>query len=100
MQLVLLPQTKDDLTWINYYYDHFFPEGRKTAWASIRNSIRLIQLNPALGKPYKMSPRRRHAVPMTPFVIYYQAIGDQLQIIRIWDTRRNIEHLTFDEMKS
>jgi plasmid stabilization system protein ParE len=96
MRLVLLRQTEEDLKWINHYYNHFLPEGRIPAWGRIHNSIRLIQLNPAIGKPYKALPKRRHVVPKTPFVIYYQAIGDQLQILRIWDTRRNIEHLTLD----
>jgi plasmid stabilization system protein ParE len=98
VRLVLLGKTEEDLNWINDYYNHFFPAGRDKAWQRIRNSIRLIQLNPAIGKPYKALPKRRHVVPQTPFVIYYQAIGEHLQILRIWDTRRNIEQLTTDEM--
>ena len=100
MRVVLLGQTEEDLRWLNVYYDHFFPEGRKLAWRRIHNSIRLLQINPAIGKPYIALPKRRHVVPKTPFVIYYQAIGDRLEILRIWDTRRNIEHLTIDNSES
>lgn len=96
MRVVFLGKTEDDLRWINNYYDHFFPEGRTRAWKRILNSIRLIQFKPAIGRPYKELPKRRHAIPNTPFVIYYQVSGDRLEILRIWDTRRNIEYLTLD----
>jgi plasmid stabilization system protein ParE len=100
MQFIYLDTAAEDLEWLHDYYTHNFPEGRENAWHRYLNSLRLILLNPAIGKPFGNLPRRRHVVPDTPFAIYYQVKNDRLEIARVWDTRRNIEHLTFDETES
>jgi plasmid stabilization system protein ParE len=93
MRIVYLISAEEDFRWMNNFYTHHFPEGGKKAWQRYQKSLGLIALNPAIGRPYGKSPRRRHHVPNTSFVIYYQVNDDKLEIVRIWDTRRNIEYL-------
>ena len=100
MRITYLGKAAKDLQWLHIYYTHRFPEGRDRAWRRIQNGLRLIIANPAIGKPFGSSMRRRYVVPNTPFVIYYQFRMDRLEIARVWDTRRNLDHLSFDKTES
>jgi toxin ParE1/3/4 len=100
MPVIYLKLAARDLGWFHRYYADNFPEGRDKAWHRYLTSLRLILQNPAIGAPYDLSYRRRHVVPNTPFVIYYQIKNGRLEIARVWDTRRNSELLTFDETES
>jgi plasmid stabilization system protein ParE len=93
VQLIYLKSAEEDFRWMYYYYTHHFPEGGKKAWNRYLKNLQLLMHNPALGRPFGKLPRRRHTIPNTPFVIYYQVMADRFEIVRIWDTRRNIEHL-------
>ena len=97
MRLVYLSTAEEDFKWMHHSYSFWFREGKERAWRRYQNSLRLIMDNPTIGKPFGAPPRRRHVVPHTPFVIYYQVQNDRLEIVRIWDARRNIEHLGFDK---
>jgi plasmid stabilization system protein ParE len=97
MQFVYVGNAAEDLRWMHRYYIVNFPEGRDRAWQRYLNSLRLLLLNPNIGKPYGSLIRRRHVVPNTPFVIYYDIKPGRLEILRVWDTRRNIENLSFDK---
>lgn len=97
MRFVYLKSAEEDFRWMQAYYSFHFPEGRKKAWQAYLNSLHLILANPNLGRPFGALPRRRYSIPRTPFVIYYQIKNNRLEIVRVWDTRRNNEHLTLEK---
>jgi plasmid stabilization system protein ParE len=65
-----------------------FPQGRETAYRHFEKSVELLVANPFLGQSVEGCKLREHPIPKTPFVIVYRLRGERLEIVRVWDMRR------------
>jgi len=55
----------------------------------IKTSLNLILTNPNLGRPSHMANVREWSVPNWPYLIPYRLNGDDIEVLRIWHTRRD-----------
>ena len=90
MKIVYLPSTKNDLIWFHHYYTQIFPEGSQKALNQFDAIAEILALNPFIGRRIKDEVRKL-AIPKTPFSYIYQVTTAQIEILRIWDDRKNNE---------
>ncbi len=89
MTLVLLPQALQDVAKASEYL------GRSDAHAvapfrqAIAKSLRLLAANNRIGRHSRTEGVREWSVPNWPYLIPYRVVGEEVQILRIWHTRRN-----------
>ena len=93
MKLAFRTQAKRDLRWFSLYYAERFPEGRKQAEQSFRDTIKLVLGNPHAGKRLDGVDARKLPVSRTPFVLVYTVAGDTVDVIRVWDARSDPREL-------
>ena len=93
MKLVYLPTAFPDIVWMRRYYRNIFPQGAKKAREQLFATERLIMENPEIGKPFRKG--REFPVLRMPFSIVYRVRGDTIEVVRVWDGRRNPEDLLF-----
>lgn len=94
MKIVYLPSTLDDLEWSHRYYTHVFPEGAENAVHQLETIKNLLLSNPLIGTTVEGSVKE-FSIPNTPFSYIYRVRGDELQVLRVWDERRNPTDMTF-----
>ncbi|WP_408015651.1 type II toxin-antitoxin system RelE/ParE family toxin [Rhizobium alarense] len=92
MRIVYLPSTRADLLWFRRYYEHVFPEGLTRARNRFRAIERLLRDNPNAGRPSGVADIRELPVSKTPFLVIYRVREDRIEILRLWDARRNPDH--------
>ena len=90
MNIIYLPSTKDDLIWFHHYYTQIFPEGSQKALSKFDAIAEILVLNPFIGRKIKDGVRIL-TIPKTPFSYIYQVTTTQIEILRIWDDRKNNE---------
>lgn len=93
MKLVYLPTAFPDVVWMRRYYRNIFPQGAKKAREQLYAVERLIMENPNVGRHFREG--REFPIVRTPFVMVYRVRGDTIEIVRVWDARRNPEDLDF-----
>ena len=64
------------------------PVAAENVQSRIEHSLELIRSDPALGTPDKKK-RRRHAVPHTPFTVYYRIKQSSIQVLRVLHQRQD-----------
>jgi len=90
MNIVYLPSTKDDLIWFHHYYTQVFPEGSEKALSKFDAMAEILKVNPFVGSKTKGEVRKL-TIPKTPFSYIYQVTATQIEILRIWDDRKDDE---------
>lgn len=93
MRLVYLPTAFPDIAWMRRYYRDIFPQGAKKVREQIYAVERLILENPNIGR--RIAGGREFPIVRTPFVMVYRVRGDTIEVVRVWDARRDPEALDF-----
>lgn len=92
MRLVYLETTIPDVIWFREYYTRVFSAGRENADQSVLNLQTLLKANPYMGQAVDgIDETRRVPVPKTPFVLIYRVTRDQIEVLRLRDSRRGPE---------
>jgi plasmid stabilization system protein ParE len=73
------------------YYSSVFPQGERKARQQLKVTERLIMENPYIGK--LSDDAREFPILRTPFSIIYYIRADVIEVVRIWDQRRNRDDL-------
>ncbi len=89
MEIVYLDSTVDDLIWLREYYQNVFPQGRKKAQRQIRLVETLPLENPYIGFATHRQDIRGFSIPGIPFSVIYRPEQNVIEVLRIWDERRN-----------
>ena len=90
MLLVYLPSTESDLRWLRQYYEQVFVAGVPAARQHIYATEAALLANPYLGRKGSDSTNvRLLPISRTPFVFVYRVNKNEIQILRVWDTRRD-----------
>ena len=87
MKILFLDSTYDDLEWFHQYYSLVFPEGLESALKQFDSINELLVLNPLLGV-LDEEGLRKFTIPKTPFSYYYRITNTHIEVLRVWDDRR------------
>lgn len=87
MKIIFLDSTQNDLEWFHQYYSLVFPEGLDNALKQFDRINELLGLNPLLGV-LSEEGLRKFAIPKTPFSYYYRVTNTHIEVLRIWDDRK------------
>lgn len=93
MRLVYLPTAFADIVWMRRYYRSIFPQGAKKAREQLYAVERLILENPNVGRG--IVGGREFPIIRTPFILVYRVEADTIQVVRVWDARRDTEDMDF-----
>lgn len=89
MKIVFLEDAARDIQWFRFYYRSVFPEGSARARANLKAIQATLAANPYAGHPSDARPQVRELViPRTPFTLIYRVTPEQIEILRLWDTRQ------------
>ena len=91
MKIVYLRGALSDLIWFRRYYQTVFPQGRRKALRQLEAVERLVVDNPDIGQ--RNGTAREFPIPKTPFSIIYNVTPNIIEVVRIWDQRRNRDDL-------
>ena len=89
MKVVLSEQAKKDMRWWRTYYRQNFPAGGANASAHLAKAVELIAENNCLGVVVEGYALRRYQIHRTPFALIYRVTGEEIEIARIWDGRKD-----------
>jgi toxin ParE1/3/4 len=64
------------------------PTAAKQVIVRIQRAVELISTRPEIGRPSEDRMTREWSVPGLPYMIPYRIVGDVVEIVRIWHTRR------------
>ena len=87
MKLTYLDSALEDLEWVRTYYERVFPEGAYAAAEHFRETESLLLAHPFSGPPDGPSGLRKKRVTDTPFNLIYRVSEDEVEIIRVRDSR-------------
>ena len=89
MKIVFLEDAAQDIRWLRFYYQSVFPEGVSKARANLKAIQKTLAANPFAGQPSETRKDVRElSIPRTPFLLIYRVTPDQIEILRLWDTRQ------------
>ncbi|MET4102378.1 plasmid stabilization system protein ParE [Roseovarius sp. MBR-78] len=89
MRIVFTRQSARDLQWFRHYYRSVFPEGGAKARAHVNATVRTLSANPYCGQPNEAIVEVRElSIPRTPFLLIYRVTPEQIEVLRLWDTRQ------------
>lgn len=88
MRLLFLPKAQQDFLWVRQYYGKIFPEGANQALVKFDMMESLLLANPYLGKK-KQGEVRALKIPKTPFSYFYRVRETHIEVLRVWDERRD-----------
>ena len=90
MRFVYLESAAQDIAWFRYYYRSVFPAGSENARINLRAIQALVAANPYIGHPSEGRPNiREFAVKKTPFILIYRVTSEQIEVLRLWDSRQS-----------
>lgn len=90
MKVIYLRTALSDLAWFRVYYERIFPEGEKRALLQRRAVERLLRENPFAGHVVQeATATRAFPISRTPFILIYRAKDDRVEVLRLWDNRRD-----------
>ena len=93
MRLVYLESAARDIAWFRYHYRSVFPAGSDNARANLKAIQSLLAANPYVGHRSDGRPDvREFPVKKTPFTLIYRVTPDQIEILRLWDSRQGSEY--------
>lgn len=94
MKLLYLDTTTQDIAWISHYYEQVFPEGRLAFRKHFYAMEELLKENPLLGVRHELFKGVRELrIYKTPFSFIYRVKNDHIEVLRIWDQRRDMARL-------
>ena len=91
---MLLKWTKaghKDLRLIRKYYREEVPDGDEIGREMVRRIIRAthpLKRHPFTGRPGKFPGTQELLVKDTPYIVYYEVIGDRVDLLRVIHTSR------------
>ena len=90
MKVAYLRSALPDLNWFRAYYEAIFPEGARHALLQRRAIERLLRENPFAGRVVQEdTDTRAFPISRTPFIMVYRVKDDRIEVLRIWDGRRD-----------
>jgi plasmid stabilization system protein ParE len=90
MRVVYVRSALPDLSWFRAYYEAIFPEGARNALLQRRAIERLLRENPFVGRVVQEDTNTRvFPISRTPFIVVYRVMGDRIEVLRLWDGRRD-----------
>jgi toxin ParE1/3/4 len=89
MRLKFLKLAKQDIGEAVSHFKRTAPHAIDGFAAAIKTSLSLILSNPNVGRPSQTANIREWSVPNWPYVIPYRIVGDDIEILRVWHTRRD-----------
>ena len=88
MQILYLEQALEDLAWFHKYYVRVFSDGAENALKQF-DAIEIVLLeNPFIGHRTEIADIREISIPKTPFSFIYRVRGERIEVLRVWDERR------------
>jgi plasmid stabilization system protein ParE len=89
MKIVFLETAAQDIAWFRFYYRSVFPEGAQRAGQHFKAVQATLAANPYAGHPSETGrPVRELSLPKTPFVLIYRVTPLQIEVLRLWDSRK------------
>lgn len=93
MKVIYLAHALRDMNWVRRYYSQVFPAGRSSARLRLRKTELLISENPMVGHPSEnMNGAREFHISRTPFTFLYRVTNDNIEIMRVVDSRADWEN--------
>ena len=89
MNILYLASARDDLVWMRHYYGAVFPEGQKNVQKQFHAVENALLANPFIGDSTHSKDVRELAIPKTPFSFIYRVFPDRIEVLHIWDERRD-----------
>lgn len=89
MTLDVLPRALADT---HEAYSHLAADDQAVAdrfLEALEKAYDLIERNPNVGRPGRIQPVREWSIPKWPYIIPYRIVGDDIEVLRIWHTRRD-----------
>ena len=86
---MLLVQARIDMRQAVNYLRKENPTAASSLILALQKSLRLIEKNPNIGRPDPEDATREWSIPNWPYVIPYRIKGDNIEILRVWHTRRD-----------
>lgn len=90
MRVVYLDSALPDIIWWRKYYGNVFPEGRRNSGARLLKAVAALKANPYLGYSTDEADVLEFVIARTPFSFFYRVRGAKLEILCLWDDRRNL----------
>lgn len=89
MKIVFLESCTPDVAWFRFYYQSVFPDGARRAGQQFKALQATLAANPYAGHPSDTGRDvREMSIPRTPFTLIYRVMPQQIEVLRLWDTRR------------
>jgi len=95
MRILYLASARDDLLWLRRYYTEVFPDGAARALHHLLAAEHLLRANPYIGKRAEVEGVRELRIARTPFSLIYRVREDRIEILRVWDGRKDRSHFDF-----
>jgi len=94
MEVIYLPGAVPDIIWLTHYYDENFPAGRVNMRMQLYATELLLEQSPYLGRVCEdVEGTREIQVTKTPFSLIYRVTNTHVEILRVWDQRRDRSNL-------
>ena len=97
MRIVHLDSARSDLDWFRYYDRSASAEGARNAARQYLTAVRNLSDQPNIGRPFEESDAREYRIARTPFSIIYRLASPDIEIMRVWDNRRDRGMLGLNE---
>jgi plasmid stabilization system protein ParE len=96
MKIRFLASSATSVAWVQNYYSEVFKAGRKNYSQQYFKAKRSLRDNPEIGYLFGgVEGVRKYEIVNTPFSFVYRIKNDEIQILRVWDNRREPEeHLS------
>lgn len=89
MKIFYLESARDDLVWMRHYYEAVLPEGRENAQKQFHAVESTLRANPFIGHTTHRKNVRELSIAKTPFSFIYRTFPERIEVLRIWDERRD-----------
>ncbi len=93
MRILYLASARDDLAWLRHYYREVFPDDAARALRHLMAAEGLLRTNPLVGRRTGIGDSRELHIARTPFSLIYRVREDRIEILRVWDGRRDRANL-------
>jgi toxin ParE1/3/4 len=89
MRITYSALARSDLRWYDRYYKQVFPEGALNAHAHYMRAVLLLLEHPQVGQEIDAAGTRVWPISRTPFSLIYLVKSEKIQVLRVWDNRRD-----------